>query len=149
MSRIRLFAALPLVAICLALLGAGCASAQARTASALAISGAGLERPLHAAETAAGRAELVRVHAAGGTRADGDSALEALEARWAPAWAALDLFLAADSAWLDAILAQEDGDWGRLVDAACGLLRAATPLAPEAIGRFAAIAAPFCPEVSP
>lgn len=144
MKSIRIALAVPFAILALALALIGCRDVQARTAYGLALAGAELPAPLRLAETEAGKAELERVHAAGGTRQDGERALVEVEKKWAPVFVALDVFMAAEDAWLEAIEAQEDGDWSQLLGAACSVVATAEPLAPNVIGRFARLLKGVC-----
>ena len=134
--RWRLALALPAVLVALALSLLGCVGEQLRVAHALAIAGGALDAPARVLEREQGLAELERVHAAGGTRAEGEAALAAVEARWSPVFGALRLFLAADEEWLAALEAHTTGDFSALLPASCRLGEAARPVAPHLLARL-------------
>ena len=143
-SRLRLALALPVVLVALALSLIGCVSEQLRVAHALAIAGGALDAPARVLEREQGLAELERVHAAGGTRAEGEAALAAVEARWRPVFVALRLFLAADEEWLAALEAHSTGDFGALLTASCRLVEAARPVAPQLLARLDGVLGVLC-----
>ena len=64
----------------------------------------------------------------------------AIEARWAPVWAAIDIAVASIRTWVAAIKASVDASWSELLRAACGVVRAAAPLAPGEVAGVLGVA---------
>jgi hypothetical protein len=108
-------------------------SAQVTAAHALAVTGQRLSPTLRAVEQAQGLALIDAGAAAGLDEPAIRVQLDALELKWAKAWAAIATMREALDAWVTAIEAESTGDWDALRDSACAVLREARQLAPDVL----------------
>ena len=138
-------AALAGVLLALALPACDPRSAQVTAAHAIALAGQRLSPALRAVEQDQGLDVIDAAVDRGADEPAIRAALDQLEARWAPTWAALVVLRESIAAWLVAIEADSTGDWGALLGAACRVLVVAKPLAPAELGALAGLVRGVCP----